>query len=351
MADLLSPRGTHGQGKVFLDLFLDVIGHPELAVNSGRAWVQCEIPTLEDRRIDFTLCIDRFAIGVENKPWAGDQVNQLHDYAADLRKRYSDFHLVYVSSSGEPPSSESISHDERHELEQAGRFKTVSYAGEIKSWLRACHEVPNVPEEVAWFIEEFITFIAVFILGKDMTDREKREILDHAFEDGERLRLALMVGAAFQDLRARLFAERTAEVRRRIEAKTGPGWEFRTDVNSHGGFYFYFRKSSWPKQLEAGFGQDSAKGAFYSFLHRWKAPQRSPVDDRLAEALEPVIGRSGQPTDNCCWWRYLDERYDWNRMDVLEQLAVGSEEPVEYIADLLDRMRIAIEPIVEQEIV
>ena len=48
---------------------------------------------------------------------------------------------------------------------------------------------------------------------------------------------------------------------------------------------------------------------------------------------------------------YLDERYDWNRMDVLQQLAVGSEEAVKYIADLLDRMRIAIEPIVEQEIV
>jgi hypothetical protein len=37
IADLLDPKGSHGQGPLFLGIFLDVIGHPELSVRFGTA--------------------------------------------------------------------------------------------------------------------------------------------------------------------------------------------------------------------------------------------------------------------------------------------------------------------------
>jgi hypothetical protein len=174
MALLLSPKGTHGQGSAFLDLFLDKIDRPDLREHSGRAWVRCEVGTLENRRIDLVIELGDFAIGVENKPWADDQSSQLHDYAAYLAGRFSGrFYLVYVSPRGEEPTPESISPADRQVLEQEGRFKVLSYAGEIRPWLQACGELPGVPENVRSFLEDFSDFVSASILGESMTERSR----------------------------------------------------------------------------------------------------------------------------------------------------------------------------------
>jgi hypothetical protein len=96
-ADLLQPDGSHGQGDAFLRAFLRVIG---IADRGAPVQIRVEQPTrfIESiqRRVDIKLCWSDFIVGIENKPWALDQVNQLEDYINDLdRESKGRFLCVY----------------------------------------------------------------------------------------------------------------------------------------------------------------------------------------------------------------------------------------------------------------
>lgn len=53
---------------------------------------------------------EKYALCIENKPFASDQKNQLKDYADELEQRYpNQWQLIYLSGSGKEPSEYSIS--------------------------------------------------------------------------------------------------------------------------------------------------------------------------------------------------------------------------------------------------
>ena len=93
--DLLDPRGTHGQGDVFLRVLLDDVrkGAPTLPEywDLSDCQVHLELVTAalgDPRRIDIVLELPGgYWIGIENKPWAADQEHQVRDYLADLDLR------------------------------------------------------------------------------------------------------------------------------------------------------------------------------------------------------------------------------------------------------------------------
>ena len=122
------PKGTHGQGSVFLDAFLERFFPDE----SFRAVSQdCSVRTEKiangQRRIDIYLESPSFIIGIENKPWAADQDGQLRDYAEFLTKesRGKKWMLIYLSNRAS--SDRSISPDERDKLICAGNLVEKSF--------------------------------------------------------------------------------------------------------------------------------------------------------------------------------------------------------------------------------
>lgn len=77
LGDLLNPLGSHGQGGLFLDVFLRKIGYP---VPETDAWNV----TVETGRVDILIwrnAPEKSAIIIENKSNnAGDQLNQIYRY-------------------------------------------------------------------------------------------------------------------------------------------------------------------------------------------------------------------------------------------------------------------------------
>src|SRR5947209_18012145 len=87
------------------------------------------------RRIDFTVEAPTLVVGVENKPWADDQQDQLNDYVDRLSERYGNrFFIVYISGDGSQPTS--LSNKRRESL--GTRFKLLSYPIELRAWLESC---------------------------------------------------------------------------------------------------------------------------------------------------------------------------------------------------------------------
>ena len=158
LSDLLNPRGSHGQGDLFLKKFLTVIKVQSQNLYYG------PIVTLErhtkylqnfKRRIDIHLDWGSFGIGIENKPWANEQDNQLKDYNEQLQKEFgNNYVLVYLCAADSTLSS--ISNWD--ELTRKGNAATLHFYPDFYEWLLRCREKCEA-EKVRYFLKDFADFV------------------------------------------------------------------------------------------------------------------------------------------------------------------------------------------------
>lgn len=190
IASLLDPKGKHGQGYVFLEAFLECIGSAAAwAKNAGGCLVVPEKQANGQRRIDIYLEFPNGAIGIENKPWAGDQDCQLTDYACYLKKSAGAKRWLLLFLCDRDPSENSMTRDEREKLSGGGQFVRCNYS-EIIEWLEIC-ACKSKALNVRVFIEELAKFIRVNINGElDMSEEKEacniilksKDSLSSAFE-------------------------------------------------------------------------------------------------------------------------------------------------------------------------
>jgi hypothetical protein len=181
IADLLDPKGKHGQGITFLQAFLRQLEAlrcklpPNWEAHLREAIVINEAVTsfLPDaaRRIDIRIDLPQdFGIGIENKPWAGEQADQLTDYSKDLKKRCKGgFILVFLCQRGRKP--ESISDEEWSELRQSGKCATLHYTGEFLKWLSECRMRAEA-DKVRHFIKDFTKYVQANLSGTEPEEEE-----------------------------------------------------------------------------------------------------------------------------------------------------------------------------------
>jgi hypothetical protein len=160
IADLLDPRGTHGQGDAFLRLFGTELGI-ELPDDLAGTTVTREEPTTllanPLRRIDVVIDFGSSGLAIENKPWAGEQVDQVKDYLDQLTRRYGDqFVLVYLTGDGSPPPSVPLA--ELDWLERKGRFRLLPYPTGFSAWLEAC-AARSEADPVRWLLSHFRRYV------------------------------------------------------------------------------------------------------------------------------------------------------------------------------------------------
>jgi hypothetical protein len=84
LADLLDPKGRHGQGELFLNIFLRAVDLPELR-RGGHVTVSIDDKTSQGRLIDITVSTDDAIMGIEVKLWSSQQKDQLKDYEEHLK--------------------------------------------------------------------------------------------------------------------------------------------------------------------------------------------------------------------------------------------------------------------------
>lgn len=142
LAALLNPKGSHGQGFLFLKLFFDVAKRaglivPPQPVEQDHWMIRREVSAGAGNRLD--LLIEsrplRYIAVIENKIGAGERENQLSDYGEWMeayRRNYQNRQLVFLTIDGQMPTT-------------AGKFTTVclSYQNDITDWLNDCAKSVN----------------------------------------------------------------------------------------------------------------------------------------------------------------------------------------------------------------
>ena len=183
IADLLDPQATHGQDLFFLRKLLLALKEftqfdPGDDLERCQVSVERERITTANRKIDIVVEIvdgrSRYALTIENKPYADDGEHQVRDYLRFLRGEYArDFLLIYLSPTGEGPSDWSISRKQLH-ANWTGRFAILPYHRGPGAWIEDAFEAFRVPcsltdwldacqaeckvDRLRWFLGDILQF-------------------------------------------------------------------------------------------------------------------------------------------------------------------------------------------------
>lgn len=195
IADLLDPNASHGQGSTFLKEFAKKIGQEWISLAND--WkVITEKQVNGQRRIDIYLESSDGIIGIENKPWAIDQKDQLIDYANYLKEHHERWLLIYLGN-GEP-SAESITKEDRERLTLFGNLICCNFF-ELSNWLDDC-AIKTKALNVRVFVDEFNNFIRRNINGElDMSD--EKEVLEEIRKSPSNISAAFHISNAINKLK------------------------------------------------------------------------------------------------------------------------------------------------------
>ncbi|MDN3594656.1 PD-(D/E)XK nuclease family protein [Zunongwangia endophytica] len=171
LAYFLDENQNHGQGDVFLREFLSLFCDAEFEVCQLEN--TCEKIITDKRRIDIYIELKGLTIGIENKVWADDQVDQLSDYSSFLDKKSGGkYILFYLNPYGLEPKKKSIDNELKVKLQKENKLKVLSYKRDIvkliNNWLVIC-EADNVNN----FLKEFKKYLEVKFLGKKTLNMSK----------------------------------------------------------------------------------------------------------------------------------------------------------------------------------
>ncbi|MBP9017723.1 MAG: PD-(D/E)XK nuclease family protein [Paludibacteraceae bacterium] len=171
LAELLNPKGSHGQGSKFLDLFIQQFDIKNVDSETSKVSVEESIgnktPTTGGR-IDILIeDTNKHTIIIENKIYASDQENQLLRYY-----NYSRDNIFYLNLDGSDPSENSY-----QDLEKDKHFKIISYEYDILNWLENCKKesvsLPLLREGIAHYIN-----LIKHITGQSNNTTMDKEIID-----------------------------------------------------------------------------------------------------------------------------------------------------------------------------
>ena len=181
---LINPNGEHFQGTLFLNLFIEKVLMPKLKLDSiedfGEIYsVQAEESTEANRRIDFTIKSDRYAIGIEMKVNAGDLQHQISHYYEQLEKESdlnnkNNVYIFYLTKYGTNPSQKSIKikSGTTTQFDPSKHVHLVSFEKDILNWVNASQKEVNNITNLNMALQNYKEIV------KKITNQYKGNVMD-----------------------------------------------------------------------------------------------------------------------------------------------------------------------------
>lgn len=157
IANIIDKNGTHGQGSIFIDTFIEYFIKKRLNISKGGYKVYREY--FANGRIDIYLESDTFAIIIENKPFTLDQKDQLKRYYYEIEKRHKDnLAIIYLNKNKSEPSAFSIDERTLQRLKDNNMFLTLSYYDFKDNVLKTCYQKCE-SDKFRFFLKDFMDYI------------------------------------------------------------------------------------------------------------------------------------------------------------------------------------------------
>ena len=369
--NLLDPKGDHEQGSVFLELFISLLeskmdgakNQHLSGLGPGIENAKCTTEsttsqiTNNQRRIDIVIDFGNFGIGIENKPWAFDQKDQLLDYSKELESRYKssdgkDFLLVYLTGGDWKPEEYTIPAYKLQELNITNRFVQINFE-DIESWLLEC-EAKCKADRVRNFLRDFVEYC-----GKEfgrLGNMERGNMtIDFALKDKEKFEIAFEIGRNFDEMRKTILTKfidkiRTELSKRKIEGDVFINEKFGAGNNTNQ--CIGIRQKHWQNHAIAF---EYGKCAYWGVKRNGISIDLLPVDVQtqiLSNNIEyPLKGQNQKDNSNyfsiigdfekdfLYWFQDISA---WEDMYFGDKLSHSIVNKYEYLSKIIETEKIAI---------
>ena len=336
LANLLNPKGSHGQRGKFLEAFLKMlqksfpaISADRLELDTANASVEVEKyigrqTDSEGGRIDIYLTDGKHSIIIENKIYAGDQHHQMLRYWNYGMSQKGDdteksFVLIYLTLDGCSPSKESLGEDLKE-----NDIVCLSYKSDIRGWLDRCVELASRTPLVRETINQYISTIDILTNNvmednKELLDiLSKEENLDAVFDiiNSKENLINHIINDEFipklKDLAKSKGLEICGNYKRNWVSDIYPG--------------AHFQKTGW-KYLDLAFQFDhkGLEGLIFGFVCKGYG-KRSDVPTSVWEKVQEYYSKSSPIKDkNNGLWIHKDfiGNKNWNNSQAIKNLLNG----------------------------
>lgn len=316
LADLLDPRGSHGQGERFLACFLKLYWKDKSTID-GHVSVRTEVATdriaQSQRRLDIEIDLGDRILAIENKPWAADQPAQIKDYLEHLKRFRRPARLIYLTGRmGQQPSGVSIEEIDRAMHKASGSLAEISYH-DLREWIRDCQRCCE-NERVAMFLRDLDRFVAeTFALERE--DFVSKLIVDTSCNSAGGIRAAFQWSALATDVRRSLLERLERQIlydfASAVSMPWRAGWELIVcgPLDQKHSAIEVRRRTDSALTVRFEFGGSNCSHLEYGISRRSAAD--SARHDALNSRLDTQLGQ-GASSDWWTWSRWFERRHWWN---------------------------------------
>jgi hypothetical protein len=326
IAEFLDPDGSHGQGRTFLDEFLDEIFY-SVSCRFRKPWVMksgtpfdsssskvyTEYDT-DDGRIDILIKNDAGqAIIIENKLYAADRPRQLKRYAEFAERQNWDYSIVYLTLYGSEASMQSA---------EGVDYVCISYCNEITEWLQRCiYDAVDKP----FLREAFIQYsnLVKIITHQDMETKFTEEVIRAMVDNAEAASIICDAQQKYQEyVRDNILVPKL----KGFADKSGLQFRFDWDLNGEKGFYF--KRKEW-KNAAVWFYSESRTSWTGFYIAVMNEYPDVPLTTNKQVQLHCFDGDCSDAYP--FGWKYMEYGYsEWN-MDTFADIVNGKF--VEYVKE------------------
>ncbi|MBX2897903.1 MAG: PD-(D/E)XK nuclease family protein [Cyclobacteriaceae bacterium] len=340
LAELLSPKGSHGQGSIFLKLFIEQLGIETFDYQSAVVEIEkfagyVDADYLEGGRIDIAIYDKNgWGIIIENKIYAGDQKNQLLRYHKYGKANFKNgFDLIYLTLYGNDPSAWSLGDEQSiANLNSEINLQSISYRDDVINWLElAKKEAANHPL-LRETITQYINLLKE-LTGQTMNNQLTTEITEKVIKGGEESIKALFEirNSIYPHLIKTLIEKLIIQVK---DLGTSISLETSIDENlgaNNTGFYFY--NKDWA-EINIGFAFENGRLYYGICRAKWD----TGVSSELQISIQQRLGVASKSNHWPWWqWYYQNESNDQTYIDIQNGTLIQKVHSI--VLDLQDKLK------------
>lgn len=326
IADLFDPSGAHGQDTLFLNALLKALALPRIGVVDPVS-VRREMVTKAGRQIDLVIETPNLIVGIENKPWAAQQPEQLADYLAALNVWSRGRRPVLIFLSNKEPETA------KDEVEIVRLFSEDSDEVSLNRILLQCRDGIKA-QRTRTHIEEMLRYLASEFGDEtviDQSDVAFVEAVEAEYERGTESRRAIaMTMIANASLHERIITDLGEGILTAckvefpdIEEEDDDWSLFEALSEKHN--WWALRRPNWPDNCSVAISPGRTNfGEIFFGVRAPDGKKRNVEADHACSLRKPIADAvddvEGGSSDACWpWWKYA-EPISWTSESVASLL-------------------------------
>ncbi|MFK7948968.1 MAG: PD-(D/E)XK nuclease family protein [Saprospiraceae bacterium] len=314
IAELLNPKGRHGQGDLFLKLFLEEVKIIDFETEKANVYVEYyvgKVTKTTGGRIDILIKNQKNqVICIENKIYAEEQKNQLLRYYNAFS---NDNKVLFLTLKGNQSNN--------HKNFQ--KYKSISYQENIINWLEKSQVHLTEKSYLKQAIQQYINIIKK-LTNQHINQNMNNEILKEIMKSEDSFKAFVSLNKAKNDVYKSILKEVVFPILDEIDKNNNT---LKLHINKgkllkkSGRNEFYFINDFLEKnnlRITFKFEKNKVQEFIFGFM-KIQSKESSEYDSKIIEEFKNKFGNPKNTWKWLCYKSYNGFR-NWEKLEVLQRI-------------------------------